>query len=76
MEMMNYELAQARIADLRALRNPQQTQDTPRFSFRDTLGGWWHAFRTPARKVPAAYRAELIRQEWMVKCEPANKTRV
>jgi len=73
MEMMNYEMAQARIADLKALRHPRPTQATVGFSLRDTLVGWWHSIQAPASKAPAAYRAELLRQEWMVKSEPANR---
>lgn len=75
MEFMKYELAQARINELKALRHPQQRQETAGFSFQDALAGWWQAFRAPAAKakVAAAYRAELMRQEWMVNSEPANK---
>ena len=74
MHMMNYELAQTRIADLKALRHPQQTSEIrPEFSFWNTLSGWWQSFRTPTPKIPAAYRAELMRQEWMVKGEPVKE---
>lgn len=75
MQMMNYDLAQARIADLKALRHPQQQtqQVQPEFSFWNTFTGWWQSFRIPARKIPAAYRAELMRQEWMVNCEPVKE---
>ena len=75
MREMNYELAQARIADLKAMRHPQQQtqQFRPEFSFWNTFTGWWQSFRTPARKAPVVYRAELMRQEWMVNSEPVKE---
>jgi len=74
MEMMNYELAKARIADLKALKNPTKTA-WQGAGLWETLGGWWQSLKKPGGKVEPAYRAELLRQEWMIVGEPLNNTK-
>ena len=76
MEMMNYELAQARIADLKALKTP------PKMAWQgaglwETISGWWQSLpiKKSAQSVSPAYRAELLRQEWVVSGKPLNKTK-
>ncbi len=73
MKMVNYELAQAHIADLKALNPPEAAWQ--RAGLRETLGVWWPFLKKPAPKVAPAYRAELLRQEWMVVSEPVNTPR-
>jgi hypothetical protein len=69
MEMMNYELAQAHIADLKALKNPAKAT-WQGAGLWESFSGWWQSLKKPALKVSPAYRAELLRQEWVVTGEP------
>lgn len=75
MQMLNYELAKERIAALKALRNPQQPpgEAWQRASLLETISGWWQSLRARAshKKVAVAYRAELMRQEWLVDLDRA-----
>jgi hypothetical protein len=80
MDLMNYELSQARIATLKALRHPRQSPEAAwqRASLWETVTGWWQALKnkTARKKVAAAYRAELMRQEWMVERAPVKEPKV
>lgn len=78
MEFMKYELAMARIAELKALKNPTRA-NWQTATLGETVSGWWQALtrKQTAPAVPANYRAELMRQEWMVadERESVNNTR-
>ncbi|MDB5078403.1 MAG: hypothetical protein JWP00_327 [Chloroflexi bacterium] len=75
MQMMNYDLAKERIAVIKALRNPQALphETWPMVLLLESLTGWWQSLTTPRRKVSAAYRAELMRQEWLVESSPVQE---
>ena len=64
MEMLNYDLGQVRIAELKAFKNPPQAAWHPA-GLWENLSGWWQSLtaRRAARKISPAYRAELLRQE-------------
>lgn len=74
MEMLNYELGQTRIADLKALKNPLKAA-WQGAGLWESLGGWWQSLRKPAALVSSAYRAELMRQEWMVNGETVKSAK-
>jgi hypothetical protein len=80
MDFMNYELSQARIATLKALRHPRQLPQEawPRISLGEAVTGLWQTLKnkTARKKVTAAYRAELMRQEWMVERAPVKEPKV
>ncbi len=80
MYLMNYELSQERIVALKALRHPhlQSKEAWPRISAGAAITGWWQTLKTKAtrNKVAAAYRAELMRQEWMVERAPVKEPRI
>lgn len=69
MELVKYDLAIAHINDLKALRNPACNYGQGEGLWK-TLAAWLKSFKKPSRKVSAAYRAELLRQEWVVSGDP------
>jgi hypothetical protein len=74
MDFMKYDLALDHINDLKALRN-QRKVTAQKISLRESLASWWKSLNNPPRKVSAAYRAELLRQEWVVSSgEPLKQT--
>lgn len=73
MDFMKYDLALDHIDGLKCLRS-QSKVTMQRTSLRESLGSWWKSLKTPPRKASAAYRAELLRQEWVVSSESLKQT--
>lgn len=74
MDFMKYDLAKDHINDLKALRSERKVT-VPSAGLWDNLVSWWKSVKNPAPKVSAAYRAELLRQEWVVSGETVNQTK-
>ena len=73
MDFMKYDLALDHINDLKSLRS-QRKVTMQRTNLGESLVSWWKSLKTPPRKVSAAYRAELLRQEWVVSGETVKQT--
>ncbi|MBN9392104.1 MAG: hypothetical protein J0I20_28965 [Chloroflexi bacterium] len=73
MDFMKYDLALDHINDLKALRNRCKITML-KTSLRENLVSWWKSLNHRPRKVSAAYRAELLRQEWVVGGETLKQT--
>jgi hypothetical protein len=73
MDFMKYDLALDHINNLKALRS-QHKVTMQKTSWGESLVSWWKSLNNPPRKVSAAYRAELLRQEWVVRGETLKQT--